>query len=276
MITQTIRSAQFDALATTVATAGTNALALHAIKELAAFIDGFVVAQRHKAVEQYKAEQKLRGLVLCNEMALDEVLTSSAIPRSVQPVFEAIKTDLLNTHVTSVEPEFTIEDPDLNAFANDTAALLSGHANQDIGMAWLQSLETLKARLSAPATPQPIVDIDTHLAYVHHQWLREKLSLYAEKHLRHAAHDPKWGGRHPGWTNPVIKAFADEDTEYLRYQFQDEFWSLAFSEYLASILSSEQMARITSRSSRFHYQWMVAKSLLKQCGITPPASAITS
>lgn len=45
-------------------------------------------------------------------------------------------------------PEFTVPDPDLDALLNDTAALLSGNANMDVGISWAESLRRVMDRLN--------------------------------------------------------------------------------------------------------------------------------
>lgn len=44
-------------------------------------------------------------------------------------------------------PEFTIDDPDVDRLLNDTAALLGGNANMDVGLSWATSLEKVLERL---------------------------------------------------------------------------------------------------------------------------------
>lgn len=51
--------------------------------------------------------------------------------------------------VDSEGPEFTINDPDLDALLNYTAVLLGGHANMDVGLAWADSLDVVLKRLAA-------------------------------------------------------------------------------------------------------------------------------
>lgn len=49
-------------------------------------------------------------------------------------------------------PEFTVSDPDLNNLLNLAADMAKGRCNHDTGMAWLQALEAVEARLkSTPA-----------------------------------------------------------------------------------------------------------------------------
>jgi hypothetical protein len=44
-------------------------------------------------------------------------------------------------------PEFVIDDPDLDRLLNDTATLLGGYANMDVGISWSESLDRILNRL---------------------------------------------------------------------------------------------------------------------------------
>ena len=255
MLTQTIRSTEFDKLATAVAVAGSNALAFDAIKNLAAYIDGFLVGHRRRAVEEYKALTTQRGLVLCNEKALDEVLAGSQVPRSLMQVFDSIKTDELQTQVTvdSREPEFTISNPYINAFANDTAALLSGHANQDIGISWMQSLEELEAQLSPKEEP-----VTTGAAF--HTKIKEKLFAFAEGKA-----EKKY------WSPPSISKITAPAGVYYEFVFLDHFWFQVATDYFASLLNNADLDSVKALGVQHLRSWTISEAIATKLDIVPPA-----
>lgn len=162
MITNTIAGPEFNTL---IARMG-QAEALSEFEDykakLTAFIDGWGLGLQHKAVEEFKAVCKYQGLVACDEASLDYILKASAIPREAYDKFERIKTSKFDTEVKvpdDLTPAFTVEDPDLNALLNDTAHMISGDNNMDTGMAWMESLERVVARL------QPVEEERDHMAY---------------------------------------------------------------------------------------------------------------
>jgi hypothetical protein len=134
-------------------------------KRIHATLQAIIVNERLHAVDQFKAICKFQDQVMVNEKALDEISAKMEALASnhADGLFDAdvkwlaegltkLKNDGLDSNLKvpdDTTPEFTIEaDEDLDRLLNSTAALLSGHANMDVGIAWSEDLEKVLARLA--------------------------------------------------------------------------------------------------------------------------------
>lgn len=128
------------------------------VDRLAAFINAYVVAQRRRAVDQFKAHCQLIGVKAVHAAGFEQLMRDldrfpdgDIAEHTRNLVSDALAVD----EVDDTTPEFTVdEDPDLDRLLNSTACLLSGRANQDVGLAWYDDLQVVLKRLTQTTTEQ--------------------------------------------------------------------------------------------------------------------------
>lgn len=118
--------------------------------DLFAHIDTYVVSERAKAVNEFKAQCRAQRLLLVKGEGFEQLLNNlDALPDGdMAEHARNLKTDGLTAPEPDTSPEFTInEDADLDRLLNSTAALLSGHANHDVGMMWYDDLQVVLGKI---------------------------------------------------------------------------------------------------------------------------------
>lgn len=154
----TIRSPEFEGLLHSLFPAALGPELENAADKLTHFIDAYVTLRRTQAINAFKRACQAQGLTAIDKKDFDQLVKD--IDRADRHRLPAgalaararrIRHDDVLEPAAPVEegtPEFTIrEDEDLDRLLNSTASLLSGSANQDVGMAWYDDLQTVLRRL---------------------------------------------------------------------------------------------------------------------------------
>lgn len=152
----TIRSPEFAARAAALREAPSSADYDKACKNLAQFIDAHVTLRRRQAINAFKRACHAQGLTTVDKKGFDQLLKDiDRADRLPAGALASRARRILHEDVLALAspddgtPEFTIrEDEDLDRLLNSTATLLSGCANQDVGLAWYDDLQAVLARLS--------------------------------------------------------------------------------------------------------------------------------
>jgi hypothetical protein len=132
-----------------------------AAKRLTGFIDAYVVTQRRLAVDQFKSYCTRVGIQAVQSAGFEQLVSDlDRLPDGdLAAHARSIASDALTIDAVEDGPEFTIkEDADLDRLLNSTACLLSGRANQDVGLAWYDDLQTVLKRLSATESAPDVGD----------------------------------------------------------------------------------------------------------------------
>lgn len=157
----TIRSPEFETLLTDYYLTAPGSEREAPFDRLVHFIDAHVVSRRRQAVDQFKEMCRLQGLVAVKAEGFNQLLSDlDRLPDGdMADHARQLTHDILNAGDSADDgtPEFTVhEDEDLDRLLNSTAALLSGRANQDVGMAWYDDLQAVLRKLArVPAAVDP-------------------------------------------------------------------------------------------------------------------------
>lgn len=146
----TIQSPEFAALLQDYLTAPSSERDAP-LEKLVHFIDVYVTVRRTQAVNAFKAQCRAQRLILVKGEGFAQLLSDlDRLPDGdTADHARSLKTDALDAPDDDDTPEFTIkEDDDLDRLLNSTAALLSGQANMDVGLAWTSDLEAVLSRLN--------------------------------------------------------------------------------------------------------------------------------
>lgn len=131
--------------------------------KLHSFIIAYGTAQRVQASRDMRRVFNQMGLIAVDKFALNylgahmedvSTFTGQDLENEREWLALGVKHLTENSYMRVREeeskeegPEFTIDDPDLDRLMNDTAALLGGNANMDVGLTWADSLEKIESRL---------------------------------------------------------------------------------------------------------------------------------
>lgn len=142
----TIKSPEFDALLREVSSSVDYE---GACQKLTQFVDAYVTLRRTQAINAFKHACRVQGLIAVRKDGFEQLVKDlDRLPDSDMAArARQARHDVLDTALPDEDddkPEFTIkEDEDLDRLLNSTAALLSGRANQDVGMAWYDDLQVV-------------------------------------------------------------------------------------------------------------------------------------
>jgi hypothetical protein len=126
----------------------------------------------------------------------------------------------------------------------------------------LPGLELVEALVRAPLAVQPSGEPTTYM-----QWLYKKLRAYA-KEMSVEPDAP--------WNNPVIRRVEVAGNDCIKYEFNTAFWFDTFTEYLANVMTNQQMSQIEAQSATSKFQLIVGELLLLSVKFPlPPDSAIS-
>lgn len=167
----TIRSPEFEGLLHSLFPAALGPELENAADKLTHFIDAYVTLRRTQAINAFKRSCQAQGLTAVDKKDFDQLvkdidradrhrLPAGALAARARRVRHD---DVLDAAapVEDGKPEFTIrEDEDLDRLLNSTAFLLSGRANQDVGMAWYDDLQTVLRRLAQVPATAPTETVD--------------------------------------------------------------------------------------------------------------------
>jgi hypothetical protein len=148
-----IQSPKFEELLTGLCLTSPGPEREAATSKLTQFIEAHVMLRRTQAINAFKRACQAQGLIAVRKDGFEQLVKDLEHLPDGDMAAEAqqLRHDVLDVSLPDEDgkPEFTVaEDEDLDRLLNSTAALLSGRANQDVGMAWYEDLQAVLRKLS--------------------------------------------------------------------------------------------------------------------------------